>query len=75
LKFDEDGTYEDIEGDILSNGNVVEKTWTAEGSSVLALKVKNDVGLNLSFDLQVISYDCDKITFEGFINDITFTRQ
>ena len=75
LEILEDGTYVENSGDILSNGNVVERTWTVENNNKLALSVKNDLGLSAGLNLNMKSFDCDKITFEGFLGDLIFTKQ
>lgn len=75
LEINQDGTYVETSGDILSNGNVVERKWSVEDGNTLVLRVKNDVGLNANINLELISYDCDEIIFVGFISDLKFTRQ
>lgn len=75
LEINQDGTYVETDGEIISNGNVVERNWYIDDATTLVLMVKNENGLNANINLEVISFDCDEIIFIGFITDLTFTRQ
>jgi len=75
IRIDADGTFTEVEGEILSNGDVTERTWSVEGFIMLKLRVLNSDGLAAGLNLNTISFECDKMTFEGFFTDLVFTRQ
>lgn len=70
VKINEDGTYEDIEDEILSNGEVTSRTWRIENDQLIF-----DVE-NATLSLAWKEYDCTSITFDGmdFIPDPIFTK-
>lgn len=77
MKINADGTYEDIENTLLSNGDVVSRMWsTYTDPTTLRLSVQNSNGLNASLNLESNSAGCDMIDFSipGVPNFI-FTRK
>ena len=70
IKFNEDGTYEEPLGEIVSNGPVESRNWTYVDETL-----SFDVG-NAQFFLAMVDYDCTEITFDlGGIAEIVFTRK
>lgn len=71
IKINADGTYEDIQGVIISNGEVQSRTWRVVNSRLIF-----DVE-NASLSLSWITYDCNSFLLdgEGFIPDIRFNRR
>ena len=71
-----DGTYEDIESSLVSNGDVVSRVWTIELFTTLKFQVENVDGLKASITLKSTDRDCNKITFDGQgFGDIIFNRK
>jgi len=71
VKINADGTYEDVTGTIISNGDIASRTWRIEDEQ-LVFDVEN-ASLMMSW---LEEYDCDSFTLKGesFIPDIAFTR-
>lgn len=71
LKINEDGTYENLEGEILFNKEIVSRTWRIESKRII-FDVENAL---VSFAW--ISYDCTSIKFngEGFSPNFIFSRE
>ncbi len=70
VKFNEDGTYEEPVGEIVSNGEIESRNWTFVDGTLTF-----DVG-NAQFFLSMVAYDCEEITFDlGGISEIIFTRK
>lgn len=69
VKINADGTYEDLEGEIISNGPITSRTWSIENNE-LEFAVQN-----ASLQTGWISYDCDSFVLDGqgFPN-FNFTR-
>lgn len=76
VEIKEDGTYEDISSELVSNGDVVSRNWSISGLLKLKFEVENSDGLKASINLQSTSSTCDRIIFDGQgFGDIVFTRQ
>jgi len=57
VRINEDGTYEDLEGEFLSNGVIVSRTWRVESERMI-FDVENG-----TLSLAWIDFDCDRVTF------------
>lgn len=76
IEIKSDGTYEDIENEILSNGEITSQTWSTSGILKLEFEVENTDGLKASISLQSTKVECNRITFDGQgFGDIVFNRQ
>lgn len=71
IKFNEDGTYEEEVGEIISNGVIESRMWRIEDERLFF-----DIG-NASLNLSWLDYDCDSFELdgEGFVPNILFTRR
>lgn len=75
VMFNEDGTYEDIENEVLDvDGNTQTKTWEIN-SEVLSMDITSDNGNSAGLTLDPNSVACERIVFDGGgFGDIVFTR-
>ena len=74
VKINDDGTYEDIASELVSNGTLVMRSWSKVGNEII-FEVENSQGLNASLTLPLKNYDCDKFTLDASIfGEIIFTR-
>jgi hypothetical protein len=79
VQINADGTYEDINNELVSNGNVISKVWRVEGTNIftesLITEVENDQGYKARITLKYTKLECDKMVFDGQgFGDITFNR-
>lgn len=71
-----DGTYEDIDNSLVSNGDVVSRVWFIELFTTLKFQVENADGFKASITLKSTARECNKITFDGQgFGDIIFNRK
>jgi len=70
LIINQDGTYMDIKNEIIESEAGSEKIWQLNGEEGIELEVLNEFTLYL----ELKSYDCDQVIFEGFLSDFIFNR-
>jgi len=74
IEINDDGTYRDIINSIISNGVIVERTWSIVSGPALRLDIVNSNGSTASIELRRKEYACDYVLFEGFFSDLRFDR-
>lgn len=73
VQINEDGTYDDIEGEIVSNGTIASRTWTANDVAA-QFRVESTDGLQATITLPWSTFDCDFIAFDAFPILVNFER-
>ncbi len=71
-----DGTYEDINNELVNNGEIATREWTANVLGKLTISIQNTDGQNAGLNLQSTNSQCNRITFDGQgFGDIIWQRR
>ncbi len=82
VKFNQDGTYEDLEGELISiggdNNDIVSQTWSIQHDSILELVITNSFNTPYTHNMEVLNNKCDQLNINLIVGAgtvVIFNRQ